>query len=89
MAESNKKMQVVIYSSSVAKCLNCGDRFSVPAVRDSYNEVLDGEGDYDEDHGGGLCFDCAIPEEVASNMALGRAIMMMNGDDDYDADHAL
>jgi hypothetical protein len=49
--------------------------------------VLDGEGDYDADHGGGLCFDCAIPAEAASNMDLGRAIMMMNGDEDYDADH--
>ena len=71
----------------MAKCLNCGDRFSVPAARNAYNEVLDGDGDYDEDHGGDLCFDCAIPPDVASNMNLGRAIMMANGDEDYDADH--
>jgi hypothetical protein len=63
------------------------DRFSVPAARNAYNEVLDAEGDYDEDHGGDLCFDCAIPPDVASNMNLGHAIMMLNGDEDYDADH--
>jgi hypothetical protein len=45
-------------------------------ARNAYNEVLDGEGDYDEDHGGDLCFDCAIPAEVGSNIDLGRAIMM-------------
>jgi hypothetical protein len=75
------------YSSAMANCLNCGASFSTVATRDAYNEVLDGEGDYDADHGGGLCFDCAIPAEAASNMDLGRAIMMMNGDEDYDADH--
>jgi hypothetical protein len=71
----------------MAKCLNCGDTFSVAGVRNEYNNVLDGEGDYDKDHGGGLCFDCAIPPDVASNINLGRAIDMMNGDEDYDADH--
>jgi len=38
-------------------------------------------------HSGDLCFDCAIPAEVWSNIDLGRAIMMVNGDEDYDADH--
>jgi hypothetical protein len=74
---------------SMEKCLNCGSAFSVSAVRDEYNLVLNGEGDYDEDHGGGLCFDCAIPSDVASNINLGRAIDMMNGDEGYDADFAL
>jgi hypothetical protein len=71
----------------MTKCLNCGDWFSVPAARNAYNDVLDGEGDYDEEHGGDLCFDCVIPPDVASNISLGRAIMMMNGNEDYDADH--
>lgn len=71
----------------MAKCLNCGDRFSVLTARNAYNEALDGEGDYDEDHGGDLCPDCAIPADVASNMNLGHAIAMVNGDEDYDADH--
>lgn len=73
----------------MAKCLNCGDRFIVSTVRDEYNHVLEGEGDYDEDHGGDLCFDCAIPDDVASNINIGRAIGMMNGDEDYDPDHGL
>jgi hypothetical protein len=71
----------------MAKCLNCGDSFSVSAARNAYNDVLDGEGDYDEDHGGDLCFDCAVPPDVASNMNLGSAIMMVNGDEGYDVDH--
>lgn len=71
----------------MASCLNCGDRFSVSTVRTAYNDVLDGEGDYDTDHDGDLCFDCAIPPEVSSALNQGRAIMMMNGDEDYDEDH--
>jgi len=34
-----------------------------------------------------LCFDCAIPPEIGSAMDHGRAIIMMNGDEDPDEDH--
>ncbi|WP_433420805.1 hypothetical protein ACQP1V_09030 [Microtetraspora malaysiensis] len=65
----------------MAKCLNCGTRFDVSTVRDEYEEYV-GDGDYD----GELCAECAIPD-LESNLNLGHAIMMMNGDEDYDEDH--
>jgi hypothetical protein len=71
----------------MAKCLNCGKSFSVSATRSAYDEALDGEGSYDAEHSGDLCVECALPPDVTSNMNLGRAIMMMNGEEDYDADH--
>lgn len=58
---------------------NCGTTFNVSAVRDEYHE-LGGEGDYD----GQRCSECAIP---TLDTNLGRAIDMMNGDEDYDEEH--
>ena len=49
-----------------------------------YDE-FDGELNYDEEYGGQLCADCAI-SDTSSNINLGRAIDMMNGDEDYDDD---
>jgi hypothetical protein len=71
-------------------CRNCGTEFNVSAVREEYNLVLelDGELDYDKD-GDGLCFNCAIPDDVASNITLGRSILMMNGEVDHDPDSSL
>lgn len=71
--------------TGAAKCLNCGTSFDLSAVRDEYNEWSEGEGDYDRDHGGALCANCAIPDKE-SNMNLGRAIDMTNGGEDYDDD---
>ncbi|GAA3132495.1 hypothetical protein ACFFR3_03340 [Nonomuraea salmonea] len=67
------------------KCSNCKTEFDVSDVRDEYNETFDGESDYDEEHGGAICANCAMPDRE-SNMNLGAAIQMMNGDLDYDDD---
>lgn len=64
----------------MAKCLNCGETFDAATVREDYDELV-GDGDYDDD----LCTGCAIPD-WESNANLGRAIMMMNGEEDYDDD---
>jgi hypothetical protein len=67
----------------MAKCLNCGTRFDVPAVRAEYEEHGEepGEGGYNDD----LCAGCAMPG-LESTANAGRAVLMMNGDEDYDDD---
>ncbi|SHH44910.1 hypothetical protein [Clostridium intestinale] len=71
----------------MSKCRNCGNEFNVSDAIMEFNDALDGEYNYDEEIGGALCFDCAIYDydpEYVSNSNLGRAIQMMNGDEDYD-----
>ena len=67
----------------MAKCTMCGKKFDVSDTRNEYNAAFDGEIDYDEEYGGEVCADCAI-SETESNINVGRAIDMMNGDEDYD-----
>lgn len=67
----------------MAKCCMCGKRFNVSDARDEYNAEFCGDPDYDEECGGEVCADCAI-SETHSNMNLGKAIDMVNGNDDYD-----
>ena len=50
-----------------------------------YNAHFGGDLDYDEDAGGDCCAGCAIAT-AESNIDLGRAIDMMNGDVDDDDD---
>lgn len=69
----------------MAKCSWCGKRFNVTEARSEYNSEFDGEINYDEEYGGEVCSDCAI-SETNSNMNLGRAIDMMNGEEAYDDD---
>ena len=71
--------------ANMAKCDECGKRFNVSDARSDYNDEFDGELNYDEEYGGQLCADCAI-SDTSSNINLGRAIDMMNGDEDYDDD---
>ncbi|MET4079534.1 hypothetical protein [Janibacter sp. UYMM211] len=71
----------------MAICKNCGEDFDVPTVRAAYDEMLDGEGDYDTDDGGDRCLDCSLPDHVAGALAHGQAIMMVNGEMDYDEEH--
>lgn len=66
-------------------CDGCGTGFNVDDARDAYRDEFDGELDYDEDTGGGLCGSCAGAQSQ-SNINSGRAIQMMNGDEDYDDD---
>ena len=68
------------------KCCRCEKMFNVSDAREEYNAEFGGAPDYDEEFGGEVCADCAI-SDTHSNMNLGKAIDMMNGDEDYDADH--
>jgi len=70
----------------MAKCCRCGKTFKVSDAKDLYDAEFGGELDYDEDYGGEVCADCAICDSQ-SNINLGSAIDMVNGDEDYDADH--
>lgn len=70
----------------MAKCAWCGKKFNVSNAREEYNTAFEGDIDYDEQYeGGDICADCAIAD-TESNMSVGRAIDMVNGDEDYDDD---
>ncbi|MEV4562010.1 hypothetical protein AB0K51_34240 [Kitasatospora sp. NPDC049285] len=46
------------------------------------------ERSYDEYYPDGVCANCAVPD-TNSNISQGRAILMMNGDEDYDDDFVM
>lgn len=68
----------------MATCSECGTEFNVDEARAQYNAAFNGI-DYDEETGGEKCAGCA-EAETQSYMDTGRAIDMMNGDEDYDDD---
>ena len=70
----------------MAKCCRCGNKFNVSDAREEYNAEFGGDPDYDEEYGPDVCANCAIAD-THTNMNIGKAIDMMNGDEDYDADH--
>jgi hypothetical protein len=70
----------------MAKCGECGTEFDVSEARAEYKAEYSDEIDYDEQFEGGLCGQCAINQTESWSNA-GNAILMMNGDMDYDADH--
>ena len=67
------------------KCCMCGKEFNVDEARSEYNAEFDDALEYDDSYGGEVCADCAICESE-SNMNLGKAIDMMNGEEEYDDD---
>lgn len=69
------------------KCVACDCKFDIDEARDEYNSYFDDDCiDYDEDYPDhNLCGDCAIAE-TESNINTGKAIDMVNGEDDYDQD---
>lgn len=69
----------------MVKCCRCGMKFNVSEARNEYNTTFGDGLNYDEQYGGEVCADCAIPD-TESLINQGRAIDMMNGDDDYDDD---
>lgn len=69
----------------MAKCCRCRNEFNVSEARIDYNAEFDGDIDYDDEYGGEVCADCAI-SDTNSNMNRGKAIDMMNGDEEYDDD---
>lgn len=70
----------------MANCGHCGSEFDVDEARAAVNDEYDGDIDYDEEMEGEVCGDCSI-SKFDSDINHGRAIMMMNGDEDYDEDH--
>ncbi|SEB55575.1 hypothetical protein SAMN04489806_1095 [Paramicrobacterium humi] len=70
----------------MARCTECGTLFDIDDARDDYNAEFNGELDYDEDFVGTKCGNCAISQS-ASEINVGAAIDMMNGEIEYDADH--
>jgi hypothetical protein len=73
----------------MAKCCRCGKRFNVSEARDEYIAEFNGEIDgdtFDDTYGHEVCAECAIADSY-SNINIGKAIDMWNGDEDYDADH--
>ncbi|MFE6521083.1 hypothetical protein [Streptomyces sp. NPDC057794] len=67
------------------RCARCEKAFDVEAARTEYNDWFDGDLDYDEHYAGEVCADCAVPDSEGL-INQGRAIFMMNGDEDYDDD---
>lgn len=63
-------------------CGECGTAFDVDEARAEYEGEFNGELEY-EDVDGELCGGCAIVQSE-SYMNTGRAIQMVNGDEDYD-----
>ncbi|MCB5294187.1 hypothetical protein [Arthrobacter sp. SO3] len=72
----------------MATCDECKKEFDVGVERDEFNiEFPEDDIDYDEEiEGGPQCASC-VGSRIESNNNVGRAIDMMNGDEDYDGDH--
>lgn len=71
---------------NMEKCCRCEKIFNVSDARKEYNAEFGEDLDFDENYGNEVCADCAICD-TESNINLGKAIDMMNGEEDYDADH--
>jgi hypothetical protein len=72
----------------MAKCSRCGKRFSVSDTKSEYEDEFGNDIDsdyYEFSYGNEVCASCAI-SDTYSNMNLGRAIDMMNGEEYYDDD---
>ncbi|WP_139062051.1 hypothetical protein [Streptomyces sp. W007] len=73
----------------MTKCAECDKDFDVSDARDEYRaewSAADEAGEYDELYEGALCGSCAL-SQTGSNLNAGQAIMMVNGDMDYDQNH--
>lgn len=68
------------------KCNECGQPFDVDSAREDFDAAFpDGDLDYDEETHGTICASCIITR-FEGLVDQGRAIDMMNGEEDYDAD---
>ena len=70
----------------MAKCDECQAEVNIHEAREAFRSEFGEQLDYDE-YGAGRCGGCAI-SFVDSISDHGRAIMMVNGDEDYD-DHGI
>lgn len=68
----------------MAKCEECGARYNKADACNEYESYFDHEMPYDSDVED-MCASCAIAESE-SLMNIGKAIDMMNGEEDYDND---
>jgi hypothetical protein len=66
-------------------CVQCRKQFDPSDAKSDYEAEFGGELNYTESYGGDVCGDCAISQSQ-SMMDRGRAIDMMNGEEDYDDD---
>jgi hypothetical protein len=83
----NHNLQIV-GGSNMAKCCRCGKRFNVSEARDEYIDEFGREFDgdlFDDQYGREVCADCAIAD-TETLMNIGKAIDMMNGEEEYDED---
>lgn len=72
--------------SDICICGRCGNAFDPEDSKMRYESYFNGELDWDDDYSDNtVCADCAIAESE-SLINQGSAIMMMNGDEDYDDD---
>ncbi|KOT98084.1 hypothetical protein ADK87_16425 [Streptomyces sp. NRRL F-4711] len=70
----------------MANCVECEKEFDIAEAREEYNAEFHGEVDYDEQYPeGGFCGGCAAAQS-SSYLNHGTAILMMNGEVDYDDD---
>ncbi|WNI28649.1 hypothetical protein [Streptomyces sp. ITFR-6] len=68
-------------------CVECAEDFDVSDAQREYRAESGGAADeYNELYAGTYCGSCAA-SQTESNLNTGRAIMMVNGDEDYDQDH--
>lgn len=67
-------------------CSECGESFDNDDARDDYNAQFNDELDYDEDFAGEKCAPCAIAQSE-SEIDVGLAIDMMNGEAEHDPEH--
>ncbi|THA90184.1 hypothetical protein E6R61_21015 [Streptomyces sp. LRa12] len=72
----------------MAKCVECGTAFEIEDARKEYNDEFNGDPDFDDEGfgEGELCGGCAA-SVTSSAMNHGNAILMMNGELDYDDEH--
>lgn len=70
----------------MTRCTECGESFDIEDARAEYNQAFNGELDYDEDFAGEKCGGCAIAQSE-SEINVGLAIDMMNGEANYEPEH--
>ena len=69
----------------MATCGECGSDFDPVSSAMEYAAESGQNGEYEELYEGELCASCAL-SRTSSNLNLGRAMDMMNGEEAYDDD---
>jgi hypothetical protein len=69
----------------MAECGECETQFDPADAQRRYDAAFGDGFDYAEQYGGSVCGDCAI-DQTQSEINVGRAIDMVNGEEAYDDD---